>query len=63
VLKHRGWQMVDKIGMFLSFHLILKPLIRRNYELRRRSAINGDGKYPDVWYWADIIAVEWGYFI
>jgi len=55
--------MLFRIIMFLPFYLILKPLIKRNYKLRRKSAISEDSKYPDVWYWADIIAVEYGYFV
>lgn len=34
---------------------ILAPLIRRNYALREA------GKRPDEWYWADLLAVRWGY--
>lgn len=42
--------------MFIPFHLILKPLIKRNYRLRAQ------GKLPDVMYWADQLAMEYGYF-
>ena len=52
-----------KFCMFPVFHLFLKPLIRRNYRLRYQSAISGDGKYPDEWYWADKIAVKYGFFV
>ncbi len=55
--------MLGKILMFLPFHLILKPLIKRNYRLRFKSAMNGDGKHPDEWYWADSLAVKYGYFV
>lgn len=54
---------VKRALMFPVFHLILKPLIKRNYRLRKQSAISGDGKHPDVWYWADLLAVEYGYFV
>lgn len=42
---------------FLIFHLILKPLIKRNYRLRLY------GKLPDEWFWADTFAVKWGYSV
>jgi len=48
---------IYRILMFLPFHLILKPLIKRNYRLRM------EGKLPDEWYWADKIAVKFGYFV
>ena len=54
---------IKRILMWPIFHLILKPLIKRNYRLRYQSAVNQDGKYPDEWYWADEIAVKYGYFI
>ena len=54
--------MIRRIIMFPVFWLILRPLIKRNYRLRYRSALNGDGKYPDQWYWADVIAAKYGYF-
>lgn len=43
--------------MFIPFHLILKPLIKRNYRLRAQ------GKLPDKWYWADRLSVKYGYFV
>lgn len=49
--------------MWPVFHLALKPLIRRNYRLRMESAISGDGKYPDQWYWADVLAMKCGHFV
>ena len=55
--------MIMRIIMFPVFHLILKPLIRRNYRLRELSAISGDGKYPDEWYWADLLAMNFGYHV
>ena len=54
---------IARVFMFPVFHLILKPLIKRNYRLRAQSAMNGDGKHPDKWYWADSLAVEYGYFV
>lgn len=48
---------------YFIFHLFLKPLIKRNYRLRFNTAINGDGKHPDEWYWADTLAVSWGYYV
>jgi len=42
---------------FVVFHLVLKPLIKRNYRLR------AEGKLPDEWYWADLMAARWGYFV
>ena len=56
-------RLVMKIVMFLPFHLVLKPLIKRNYRLRYLSAVNKDGKYPDQWYWADYLAVIFGYYV
>lgn len=40
---------------FIIYHLILKPLIFRNYRLRR------SGLLPDRWHWADAVAVWWNY--
>lgn len=40
---------------WLAFHLILRPLILWNYWMRAK------GKLPDEWYWADRLALEWGY--
>lgn len=42
---------------WLAFHFVLKPLIRRNYRLRER------GMRPDEWYWADRLALSWGYAV
>lgn len=42
---------------FLIFHLFLKPLIRRDYRLRMA------GRRPDRFYWADLLALKWGYFV
>lgn len=41
----------------LIFVAVLKPLILRNYRLRAA------GKLPDEWYWADHLAMRWGYFV
>lgn len=38
----------------LIFALILRPLIRRDYRLRR------EGKRPDRMHWADLLAFGWG---
>ncbi len=46
-----------KLLMYLPFHLVLKPLIKRNYRMRNA------GLLPDEWYWADKIAVHYGYFV
>ena len=60
----RLWAVVfNCLVMFIFFHLCLKFLIKRNYRLRRESALNGDNKYPDEWYWADLLAVKHGYFV
>jgi len=48
---------------YLIFHLLLKPLILNNYRNRLNSAINGDGKYKDEWYWADKLATKHGYYV
>ena len=45
------------------FEKILKPRILNNYALRKHSALNRDGKHPDVWYWADKLACKWGYYV
>lgn len=42
---------------WLIFHLYLKPLIVDNYAKRKA------GELPDEWFWADTLAVEWGYAI
>ena len=41
---------------WLIYHLYLKPIIREN--LRQRFL----GNDRDEWFWADQLAVEWGYF-
>jgi len=41
----------------IIFILILAPLIRRNYKLREQK------KLPDKWYWADKIAIGWGFWV
>ena len=41
---------------WLIYHLYLKPLI---IEDKRERFF---GRKPDEWFWADEIAVEWGYF-
>lgn len=38
------------------FHSFLRPLILSNYWLRSH------GWLPDKWFWADAVAVSWGYF-
>lgn len=38
------------------YHRVLRPLIFEN----RRKRFHG--LLPDEWYWADALAVEWGYF-
>jgi hypothetical protein len=37
------------------FLRVLRPLILRNYRLRRA------GLRPDRWYWADLLAMRWGF--
>ena len=39
------------------FVTLLLPLINENYEQRRL------GLLPDEWFWADAIAVNWGYWV
>lgn len=41
----------------LYFKTVLRPLILRNYRLR------AEGKLPDEWYWADSLAVSWGFYV
>lgn len=48
---------IRRIVILITFHLILKPLIKRNYRLR------AEGKLPDEWYWADEIATKNGLFV
>jgi hypothetical protein len=40
---------------FVIFYLVLRPLIARNKRLRLQKAL------PDKWYWADYLALQWGY--
>jgi len=40
---------------WLIYKIMLKPLILRNYRMRRA------GLLPDEWYWADRKALDWGY--
>ena len=42
---------------WVPFHYVLKPLIKRNYRLRRA------GLLPDEWYWAARIAAKMGYYV
>lgn len=37
------------------YHCVLWPLIKRNRRLRELKEL------PDKWYWADYLAVQWGY--
>lgn len=48
---------MKKLLMFPVFHLLLKPLIKRNYRLRKA------GKAHDTWYWADALAFKYGYTV
>jgi hypothetical protein len=48
---------MKKLLLFPVFHLLLKPLIKRNYKLRKA------GKVPDAWCWADALAARYGYFV
>ena len=38
----------------MIFRFVLLPLIRRNLRLR------ASGRWPDEWYWADLLAARWG---
>lgn len=40
---------------WLIFYHVLRPLIKRNYRMREA------GLLPDEWYWADRLALSWGY--
>ncbi len=40
----------------LVYVAILRPLILLDYKLREW------GWKPDEWYWADRLAISWGYF-
>lgn len=46
---------MNQLAKYLTFHLVLKPLIKRNYRLREL------GKIPDEWYWADELAISYGF--
>ena len=48
---------ITKAIKLLIFYLVLRPLIVRNYRLRRESILQ------DEWYWADKIAVRYGYYV
>jgi len=48
---------IKRILLWPVFILILRPLIKRNYRLRT------EGKLPDEWYWADTLAVNYGFFV
>lgn len=41
----------------LVLHAVLRHLVARNKRLRAM------GVLPDKWYWADYLAVQWGYFV
>ena len=41
--------------LWVPFHIVLKPLIKRNFRLRER------GVLPDKWYWADLLALKCGF--
>lgn len=58
-MRKMGW--VDQMKLII-YLLILKPIIVMNYKNRYKSAINGNHDYPDQWYWADKIAVKWGFY-
>jgi hypothetical protein len=47
---------IKKILLWPIYMLVLRPLIKRNYKLREQ------GKIPDEWHWADLIAIEHGYY-
>ena len=38
---------------WLIYWLWLRPLIKRNLQMRNA------GKLPDQWYWADVFALRW----
>lgn len=48
---------MKKFLMFFIFHLVLKQMIKENY--RKRKA----GLIADKWYWGDILAARYGYFV
>ena len=41
---------------FVAYLLVLRPLIRHDYRLRKK------GKRPDRMHWADALACQWGHF-
>jgi len=49
--------------MFIPFNIILRPLIYHNYKQRYKSAVYGYRNHPDEWYWADLIAIRFGYYV
>lgn len=55
---------------WLIFKLILEPLIKRNYRERVRLSLADGIIYTpenpspyDKWYWADYLAIKWGYAV
>jgi hypothetical protein len=44
-------------GRWLVFVVALRPLILRNCGLREA------GLLPDEWYWADLMALRWGFTV
>ena len=48
---------MKRILFWPVFHLLLKPLIKRNYRLRML------GEVADEWYWADSLSANLGYFV
>lgn len=48
---------MTKLGKWLIWIVILKPLILANYWLRKQKYI------ADEWFWADWIAFTWGYSV
>ena len=52
-----------RILMLIPFYFVLRPLILRNYRLRKQSRLNFDGKHLDEWYWADTLAVNSGWYV
>lgn len=48
---------MKKVLLWLVWVLILRGLIRRNYRLRE------EGVLSDEWYWADVLAMRYGYFL
>jgi len=54
---------IKRLAMGVLFYCVLKPLIKRNYKNRMKSAAAGEGKHPDEWYWADKLAARSGYCV